>query len=92
VSKVTLTQDAKNRALRSFLQGLAIDVVVAIALVLASSFGDADGWGDLQWQILSFTLAKTAVQSIASFLMRRFVDVALPPTPQPAPATPDPAP
>lgn len=82
-----LHTDARNRALRSLLQGLAIDVLVAVVLVVSTQFGDANGWGDLQWSLLSFTLAKTVVQSIASFTMRRFLDASSIPTPLP-PADP----
>jgi len=92
-----LTQDAQNRALRSFMIGLAIDTLVGITLVLLTTFGDAEAWGDLEWTILSFSIAKSFIQSAGSFILRRFLDPSsvptpLPPTPQPEPNVVDPAP
>lgn len=86
-----LQADAKNRAWRTFLQGMAIDVAVGIALVLGTTFASADGWGDLEWTILSFSVAKSFVQSATSFVMRRFLDPSKLPTPLPPsdPGEPD---
>lgn len=86
-----LTEDAKNRSWRTALQGLAIDVLVGITLVILSAFATANGWSDFQWAILGFSVAKSAVQAAAAFIMRRFVDTSriptpLPPDPQPQPA------
>ena len=91
VNAQILAADARNRALRSFLQGLAVDLGVAVITVLVTVFGDANGWGDLQWGIIGFTLAKTCVQSIASYVMRRFVDGSGLPTPLPPEPAVEPA-
>jgi len=76
-------QDATNRAVRTFIQGLAIDVGVALAVLLWTVFSNANTWGDLEWKIIAFSVLKTILTSIASFIMRRFVDrsgsAALPP-------------
>lgn len=90
-----LTADAKNRALRTFLVGLATDVAVAVVLVLVTAFGGLNGWGDIQWATLGFTLAKTVVTTAGSYFLRRFVDQSaiptpLPPAPVPPPADPTP--
>lgn len=84
-AKVLLANDAKNRSLRTFLQGVGIDVAVAIAaLVLAS----ADSITDKQGLILFFTaLGKTIVMAIASYVMRQYLDRSGLPTPLP-PADP----
>jgi hypothetical protein len=75
--------DARNRALRTFLQGLAIDVAVSVCVVLITVFATASSWGELQWVAIGFTLGKTVLMTIAAYVMRRFVDrpgsVALPP-------------
>lgn len=82
--------DARNRALRTFLQGLAIDVGVALAVLLWTIFSEANSWGDLEWSIILFSILKTILTAIASFVMRRFVDrsgsTALPPTDPGVPA------
>jgi hypothetical protein len=79
-----LKADAKNRAWRTTLQGLAIDVAVAVALVLVTLLAPVGGWGEIQWAVLGFTLFKTVLMAVAAFIMRRFVDkpgsIALPPT------------
>lgn len=80
---VSLTADAQNRALRSFVQGLGIDVLVAIGLVLATTFDGANGWGDLEWSILAFSLLKSVVQACASYVMRKYLDRSSIPTPLP---------
>lgn len=63
--------DAKNRAWRTLIQNLAFDVGAAVALVLYMAFDSAQGWSDIQWGILGFTLVKTVVVSALSYLMRR---------------------
>jgi hypothetical protein len=84
ISNATLLQaDAKNRAVRTFYQGLGIDLAVAVATFLVTVLADADGWGDLQWAVLGFTLAKTVVQTVAAFVMRKFLDGSSVPTPLP---------
>ena len=85
--------DASNRALRTFLVNLVCDVAVAVTLVLVAAFQKANGWDDFEWALLGFTLAKTAVTTAGSYILRRFVDPSgiptpLPPAPQPAPADP----
>jgi hypothetical protein len=87
--------DAKNRALRTFVVGLAIDVAVAVSVVLITIFADVGSWGEIQWAIIGFTLLKTVLTTIASYILRRFVDkpgsLLLPPNPpgQPSERTAD---
>jgi hypothetical protein len=93
MSATPLSIDAGNRALRSFIVGLAIDVGVAITLVLVNVFGAAGGWDELDWKIIGFSVAKTVVASAGSYILRRFVDASgiptpLPPAPVPPPADP----
>jgi len=82
-----LAADARNRALRTFLVGLVIDLTVAVALVLVTALADIGSWGEVQWSLLSFTVAKTLVSTGCSYLLRRFVDPSGIPTPLP-PADP----
>lgn len=82
-----LTTDARNRSLRTFLTGLGIDVLVGVVLVLVTTFGTANAWGDLEWTILSFSLGKSVVQAGGAFILRRFLDASRVPTPLP-PADP----
>lgn len=82
-----LANDARNRALRTFLTGLGIDVLVGIVLVLLVTFKTANGWGDIEWTILSFSVAKSFIQSAGAYVLRRFLDGSSLPTPLP-PANP----
>lgn len=89
-----LTEDAKNRALRTGLQALAMEVLIQVLPALYDLAGNEDIHWDLQ---VVESLVRVAVMAALSFLMRRFVDPSripspLPPTPQPQPATEDPAP
>jgi hypothetical protein len=71
------SRDARERAVRTFFQGLGIDVGVALLLVLATTFTDID-WTGAYWTTLGLLLAKTFLQSVVSNLVRRLV----PPSPQ----------
>lgn len=64
-------KDAKSRALRTLLQGLAFDMGAAATLVIFTSISRADSWGDLQWALLGWALFKTVSVAGLSYLMRR---------------------
>lgn len=76
---LTVQSDARNRAFRTLLQGLAFDVAAAVCIVLYTAFSNASGWGDVQWALLGFTLAKTFAVSALSYLMRTVFASAVPP-------------
>lgn len=89
-----LRADARNRALRTFLQGLGIDLLVAVALVVHQVATDPS---PVVWTLLGASLARTAAQTAASYIMRRFLDPSRVPTPLPPdppghPADPSPEP
>lgn len=86
-----LTEDANNRAVRTFLVGLVIDVAVGVTLVLVTYFADRNSWGEIEWTILSFSVAKSVVQAVGAFVLRRFVDTSAIPTPLPPAPVPPPA-
>lgn len=83
-----LSADANNRALRTFLQGLGIDLLVAVAaLVLANVDSITDRQG---LTVFGIALGKTVVTTAASYVMRRFVDKSAIPTPLPPSPVPEP--
>lgn len=84
-----LSADAKNRAWRSLLIGLSIDVGIALVLGLVAAFDSANGWGDLQWGLVTFAVGKSLVQALGSFVLRRVIDPSSIPSPLP-PADPGP--
>lgn len=86
-----LTNDARNRALRTFIQGLAADVIAAVVLLVLPVFSNATGWQDIDWKVLGFLLAKTVAVTALSFVMRQYLDPSGLPTPLPPsdPGEPD---
>lgn len=82
-----LERDARNRALRTFLQGLALDVLVAVCLVVY----DAVQTEHPDYRLLLATVIKTGMATAASYVMRRFMDRSKVPTPLPPgdPGEPD---
>lgn len=62
--------DAKNRAARTALQGLAVDVLVAVAAALLLWLPDADLSSREAWIVLGTSLAKTILTAAASYVMR----------------------
>jgi len=81
-----LSDDARNRALRTFLQGLAIDVAVAVAVLVHAVSTQNE---PVVWQVAAASLARTVAQTIAAYVMRRWLDPSRFPTPLP-PASPGP--
>ena len=69
-----ISRDAVNRFVRSLWQGLGIDMAVAIVLAFGTYFLSADGWGSVEWAVISFSVAKSVVQAIVSYVMRKYVD------------------
>jgi hypothetical protein len=93
-AKDELAADARNRSWRTFLNGITVDVAIALLLVLTQSVGSAQGWDDFEWGVLAFTFAKTAVMTAGSYVLRRYLDASrfptpLPPAPVAAPAVLD---
>lgn len=84
-----LTIDARNRAVRSFLQGLGFAVLTAVVMVLYPVFTSAHGWGDFDWSLLAFSLVQAVGTAVLSYLMRKVLDPSGIPTPLP-PADPGP--
>jgi Na+/melibiose symporter-like transporter len=78
-----LKQDAGNRAWRTFLQNIAIDVVVAVVAILVPYFQKANSFGDFEWTVIIFSVVKTIALTAFAFIMRRFLDPSSFPTPLP---------
>lgn len=64
-------QEASSRTVATFLQGLAVDVAVAIAVVVLAGL---DSISDRAGLIaLGIAVAKSVVTAIATYVVRRFV-------------------
>jgi hypothetical protein len=64
--------DAKDRAWRTFVQGLMIDVAVGVTLVLVTAFATIE-WTPAYWLALAASLGRTILQSAVAYVMRVFV-------------------
>jgi hypothetical protein len=82
-----LERDARNRAVRTFLQGLALDVGVAVALVVYDVTNDDQP----DYRLMLATIGKTVLMTAAAFVMRLKLDPSRIPTPLPPdpPGEPD---
>lgn len=66
------TADAKNRAARTFAQGLLTDVVGAVVLAVGPALAGADfAWSKAYWTAVGLLAAKTVVLSVVSYVSRK---------------------
>lgn len=64
--------DAKNRALRTFVQGLLTDVIGAVVLAVGPALAGADfAWTREYWTAVGLLTAKTVVLSVVSYVSRK---------------------
>jgi len=64
--------DAKNRAFRTFVQGLGVDVVSATALAVVPMLAGSDfAWSRAYWLAVAGLAGKTAVLSAVSYVARK---------------------
>lgn len=64
--------DARNRAWRTLAQGLLVDVIAAVAMaVLPALTGGDFAWSAGYWAALGLLAAKTAVQTVVSYVARQ---------------------
>ena len=81
-----LVTDARNRAVRTFVQGLAIDIAVAACALILTSLDTITSKAGLI--TFGLSLARTVVSTGAAYVMRRFADGSIPTPLPPAVAGP----
>lgn len=83
--------DAQNRAIRTLIQGLAVDLAVAVAATLLAWLPDADLSSREAWTVVGLAVAKSVLTAAASWVMRAKLDPSGIPTPLPPgdPGEPD---
>lgn len=70
----TVSADARNRALRTFAQGLLVDVAGALVLAVGPALAGADfAWTRGYWAAVGMLAAKTAIQSVVAYVSRTVV-------------------
>lgn len=62
-------KDARDRAVRTFLWGLMIDVATAMVIILLPAFSNIE-WTSTYWLALGSLLAKSVLVSIVSYFGR----------------------
>lgn len=70
MSTTPVRADAANRGFRTLVQGVAIDVAIAVAVALLAWLPDADLSSRTAWVIFGTTLAKSVLTALASYVMR----------------------
>ena len=83
----TLSHDARNRALRTFLQGLTFTFAAALVVSLLSAVSSAASWSEFGGVLVGFAFFQSIVVSVLSWVMRAVLDRSSLPTPLP-PANP----
>lgn len=64
--------DAKNRAFRTFVQGLLTDVIGAVVLAVGPAIAGTDfAWTKAYWTAVGLLTAKTVVLAIVSYVSRK---------------------
>jgi hypothetical protein len=61
-----------SRPIRTLVQGFAVDVAIALVLVLATAFNEIE-WTPKYWIALGLTAAKSVLQAGAAYWMRTLV-------------------
>ena len=61
--------DARSRSVRTFAQGLIIDLMFALAAIIGT-LTHFDPFDKIAWATLGILLAKTMIQTIAAYIMR----------------------
>lgn len=82
-----LATDARNRALRTVVQGLVFTVAAAIVVGVLSAVTTATTWAELGGALVAFSFFQSVAVAGLSWLMRAVFDASRVPTPLP-PADP----
>ncbi|MEO3923021.1 hypothetical protein ABGB07_03945 [Micromonosporaceae bacterium B7E4] len=70
--------DARNRAFRTFVQGLGTDVIGATALAVVPALSGSDfAWSGQYWTAVGLLAAKTAILTVVSYVARKTVPPAV---------------
>ena len=69
-NEVDVKQDARWRAVRTFVQGLAFDIIAALIVILLPIVSQAQTWDDFDTKALLFLVFKTVVMTVFSYVSR----------------------
>jgi len=66
-------RDASERAFRTLLQGLAVDVLAGIGVALTAAVAGGIQWTQAYWVALALAVGKSAVTAVVSYFARKLV-------------------
>ncbi len=75
-----IVKDASDRAFRTLLQGLAVDVLAAVGVAATAAVVGGIEWTRAYWIALALAVAKSAVTAVVSYFARLVVPPAAPTT------------
>lgn len=78
-----LTADARNRALRTLLQGFAFSVAAALVVSLLAAVTNSTTWSEFGLTLVGFSFFQSVAVGGLSWLMRAVLDRSALPTPLP---------
>jgi hypothetical protein len=81
----TKTQDALNRAVRTIIQFIVIDVVLIVVPQITNAIDNED---DIEWDRLGLSAIRVALGGVLAYVMRLKVPPQETPPPVPAPGGP----
>jgi hypothetical protein len=67
----SVTRDASERAFRTLLQGLLVDVLAAVGVALTAAISGGITWTQVYWVALALAVGKSAVTAIVSYFARK---------------------
>jgi hypothetical protein len=68
------THDARNRAWRTFVQGLAVDILAALVLAVGPALMQTDGLTTrAYWSTMGALVLKTVVTAVVSYIARKVI-------------------
>lgn len=78
-----LTADARNRATRTFLQGVGFTLAAALVVSLLTAIGSAGSWQEFGGILVGFAFFQSIATAVLSWVMRSYLDGSSIPTPRP---------
>lgn len=63
---------SKLWGVRTFLQGLALDIAVGVTLYLVTVIGNLE-WTKTYWIVLGLGISRSAIQAVVAYLVRKLL-------------------
>jgi hypothetical protein len=79
-TRPSVESDARTRAFRTFVQGLAVDVLAAAGVAVAAAISGGISWTQTYWVTFGLALGKSVVTAGLSYIARKVVPPAPPTT------------